>query len=67
MTCAQCHQPSELHPLYDPVKSRRFVCLRCALTNLASFCEEVEPEDTIQDIHAGEQRGAFFRELSRAV
>lgn len=65
--CEQCGKPSPMHPLYDPVKSPRFVCLRCALTNLASWSEEIEPEDSLQDISKGEQTGMFFRELARQV
>lgn len=45
------------------IKKWSKVCLKCGTLNVARFLEEVEPDATIAEISAGEQAGAWLREL----
>lgn len=75
LTCHQCRKPFEVSELYAQWRTRleevreklnlpeRHVCPKCGCMNLARFFEATEPGDTIEDIHNGEQLGAYFRGL----
>ena len=56
-TCTRC--PNQ----FEPIRPTQRVCAHCAVLGMASLMEETSPEDSLADISAGEQAGAYLRNL----
>jgi len=67
MKCDQCFRDlprKEFLITADESFTRRSICGRCGLMNLAGHSEHIEPGDTLAEIAQGEQTGAFFRRIA---